>query len=279
MTFVKIILLVFISIIGWSKSVDGTMSQVDCRDNSLSESCICGYDQDSDFLIMECQNPLDGSASRLPDIPARTIMSSNSLMQWPVIPDSYKKRAIVLVLSENRISSIGDLTNLEELKLLNVSFNSIKKIDSRISSLNELVMLDLSGNLIESIDFGDFVPNANKATLGKDEQIFSKLQFLFILGNQIKDINSLDLLFIGMPFINALFLDNNKIRGIDVDLTQQSLNVISKAKQATTQNKTYLKAYVLILNFIFRKNFFLFVKFLDYPRQVNTDFTWASVTT
>jgi len=165
-------------------------------------------------------------------------------MEWPVIPDTYKKRAIALVLSENRISSIGDLTNLQELKLLNVSFNSLKKIDSQISKLNELIMLDATGNQLETIDFGDFVPNVNKATLGKGEQIFSKLQFLFLLGNQIKTINSVDLMFIGMPFINALFLDNNKIRAIDVDLTQQSLNVISKAKQATAQNKTYLKAYV-----------------------------------
>jgi Leucine-rich repeat (LRR) protein len=244
MTFFKIIILAFISITGWSKSVNAAMSQVDCRDNALSESCICGYDQDSDFLIMECQSPLEAGSSKLPDIPARTIMCSNSLMEWPVIPDTYKKRAIALVLSENRISSIGDLTNLQELKLLNVSFNSLKKIDSQISKLNELIMLDATGNQLETIDFGDFVPNVNKATLGKGEQIFSKLQFLFLLGNQIKTINSVDLMFIGMPFINALFLDNNKIRAIDVDLTQQSLNVISKAKQATAQNKTYLKAYV-----------------------------------
>ena len=102
-------------------------------------------------------------------------------------------------------------------------------------------MLDLSGNLIEEINFGDFVPNLNKTTWNKDsEQIFSKLELLVLYGNQIKFIYGLDSLFIGMPFIKALFLDYNKIKTVDVDMSKQSLNIISKAKQALAQNKTYL---------------------------------------
>lgn len=244
MEFFEINIFIFIVVIFTTKSTNAAMAQVDCRDNSLSENCICGFDQDQELLLMECQNPLDGSMSKLPDIPASIVFSSNSLMQWPTIPASYKKKVKGLILCENRISSIGDLKNLEHLKVLNLSFNSIKKIDSSIARLNDLFMLDLSVNLIEEINFGDFVPNLNKSTWTKDsEPIFSNLQFLFLYGNQIKFIDKLDLLFIGLPFINALFLDNNKIKTLDADVSQHSLNIISKAKQALAQNKTYLKSF------------------------------------
>ena len=117
MIFKKFKILIYILVTVSIKTANGTMAQVDCRDNLLSESCICGLDQESDFLLMECQNPLDGTSSKLPDIPARTVISSNSLMQWPAIPASYKKKTLALILSENRISSIGDLKNLDQLKL------------------------------------------------------------------------------------------------------------------------------------------------------------------
>lgn len=224
-----------------AKPTNGSMAEVDCRDESLSESCKCGLDTELDLLLMECQNPLDGTSSKMPDIPARTVISSNSLMQWPAIPASYKKKTLALILSENRISSIGDLKNLDQLKLLNLSFNALKNIDSSLSKLTELIMLDLSGNAIEEINFGDFVPNLNKTTWNKDA-IFSKLQFLFLYNNQIKFIYNVDLLFIGMPFVDALFLDYNKIKSVDVDMSKQSLNIISKAKQALAQNKTYLNS-------------------------------------
>jgi Leucine-rich repeat (LRR) protein len=256
MKFSKINILIFILVIVFNrKRVSADVAQVNCRDKFLDENCVCEYDKDSDLLLMKCQNPLDGASSKLPDIPAEKIVSLYSFLKWPKIPESYKKKADILILSQNRISAIGDLDNLEKLRYLNLSFNFIKRIDSSIAKLVELIILDVSSNLIETINFGDFIPNINKTTWTKNEQIFSKLQYLFLDGNQIKYIYKLDLMFIGMPFVNALFLDNNKIQTLDVNVSQQALNIISKANQAIVQNKTYMKTFVYFFkHFCFNLN-------------------------
>ena len=169
-----------------AKPTNGSMAEVDCRDESLSESCKCGLDTELDLLLMECQNPLDGTSSKMPNIPARTVISSNSLMQWPKIPASFKKKTLSLILSRNRISSIGDLKNLEALQFLNVSHNQITKIDSSIASLKELYLLDLSFNLLEEVHFEDFVLHSDQNTFEPKKEIFSHLNVLLLNGNRIK---------------------------------------------------------------------------------------------
>ena len=197
--------IIFVSMIGLTcfALANATLTQIDCKDTQLNDNCVCAFDQDQNLLVMECQNLLDATSSKLPDVKAQTVIVQGSFSSWPVVPASYNYTK-AMALSENKLTSIGDLSNLINLKYLNLSYNEIKKIGPSLATLKELVMLDLSMNYLEELHFENFIFSTEKNTLNKDgnDAIFSKLQYLFIYGNLIKTIYNLDLMFIGMFMIN-----------------------------------------------------------------------------
>ena len=88
-------------------------------------------------------------------------------------------------------------------------------------------ILDLRYNLIEAIKFADFVSLEN---------IFSSLRVLLLAGNLIKEVFSVDLLFIAMPRLTSITIPN---------LSTHLLHIIDKISQSAT----YLDQYVVLGNF------------------------------
>ncbi len=221
------------------KGNNGTFNKIDCNDSELNTICQCAYDDTQDYIIMACQSILDASLNRLPPIAGTVVRVINSYDRWPIIPAAAIK-TFALFLSENQIDSIGDLKNLAKLQYFNMSHNQIRKIDSSISTLTELYLLDVSFNLIEDFRFEDLVPNSDKNTFDS-EPIFSKLKYLILNGNRIKQIYNFDLVFTAMPVCNFVTLDLNMITNLDVTgLSHQSHNVIDKIKEALKTNSSFL---------------------------------------
>ena len=214
---------------------------VDCKDNDFNKFCQCIYNNTKDTLIMTCNSTLEDSLHKLPLFSVVDVIVFNSYDHWPMIPVEYLN-TYYLTLSYNKIESIGDLTHLDNLKFLNVSRNRISKIDKSLTMLKELIAIDLCYNLLEEIHFEDLVIDSDKDTFDPNrDQIFSKLKILLLVGNRIKQIYNLDLAFVGMPLLNMLAMDDNRLTSVEVnDLSQQSLNVIKKAKQAIQTNATYM---------------------------------------
>ena len=225
------------------KGNNGTFNKIDCNDSELSKICQCAYDDTQDYLIMACPTILDASLNRLPPITGTVVRVINSYDRWPIIPAAAIK-TFALFLSENQIDSIGDLKNLAKLQYFNMSHNQIRKIDSSISTLTELYLLDLSFNLIEDFHFEDLVPKSDKNTYDS-EPIFSKLKYMILNGNRIKQIYNFDLVFTAMPVCNFITLDLNMISNLDVNgLSQQSHNVIDKIKEALKTNNSFLDVFL-----------------------------------
>ena len=223
------------------KENEAIFIKTDCNDNDLNAMCQCAFDDTQDYLIMVCQSILDSSMSKLPPLSASVIRIVNTFDHWPAIP-TQTKNTLALFLSENQIDSIGSLENIEQLQYLNLSHNLIKKVDSSLSTLKELYFLDLSNNLLEEFRFENVVPNLDQTTyISTNDQIFSKLRILILSANKIKQVFNFDLLFTSMPICNVVVFDVNSLTYVDVpSLSNHSINVISKIKQALAKNSSYL---------------------------------------
>ena len=221
---------------------DAKYAQIDCKENELNYYCECNYEDTQDFLEMNCKSILEASQNRLPSYSVGVIKVTNAYDRWPSIPTEYKK-TLYLFLSENQIDSIGDLTYLDNLQYLNLSHNKISKIDKSLTKLKELFVLDLSYNLLDEIHFDDLVIDCDNDTFDPNkDQIFSKLKILLLNGNRIKQIYNFDLAFVGMPLLSMFSIEFNNLTRVEVTgLSQQSLNVIKKAKQALETNATYME--------------------------------------
>jgi hypothetical protein len=222
----------------------GDFIKINCRNKELdANGCACHFENSLNFSVLECLSMLPSNLNVLPSLPGNILRVINSFDRWPIIPVEAKNK-IILILSENQIDTIDDLTNLENLEFFNISYNKIKKIDSSLSSLQKLSVLDLSFNLFEEFHFEDLVPNVDKNSFNLTQPIFSSLSFLFLNGNQIKQILNFDLVFVAMPLCNFVVLNDNILTSLDVYvLSQQSLNVIEKVKQALVINDSYLDIF------------------------------------
>ena len=215
--------------------------KVGCNDYELSINCQCYLDNLQNNLEMKCNSMLNSLMNKLPAYSVATLKVINSFNEWPKIPHACKN-TIALILGDNQIKSIGDLTNLAALQFLNLSNNRISKIESSIGKLKQLHLLDLSFNLLEVIHFENFIINSDRYYYEPANEIFSKLECLLLNGNRIKQIYNLDTAFIGMPILSILQLDSNMIKTVEIPyLSQHSLNIIFKAKQALSKNSTYLQ--------------------------------------
>ena len=144
-------LLCILAIIVENKAT-GKILLIDCLFDN--KECECGNELSQNYSLMICQSILEPNQNRLPSLPGYIQRAINAFDRWPIIPLDAKTKG-GLLLSENQIDSIGDLTNLDNLEYLNISHNQITKINSSMSSLQKLSLLDLSYNLIEEFNFAD----------------------------------------------------------------------------------------------------------------------------
>jgi len=208
-----------------------------------ANGCDCFFDNNENYSVLACPSTLAPNLNLLPSLPGNILKVIHSFDRWPIIPVGAKSK-IALILSENKIDSIGDLTNLENLEFFKISHKKISKIDSSFTRLQKLAVLDLSYNLFEAFHFEDLVPNADSNSFDFTQPVFSSLKFLFLNGNQIKQIFNFDLVFVAMPLCNFVFLNHNMLTSLDVFvLSQQSQNVIEKVKQAWSINDSFLDIF------------------------------------
>jgi len=222
----------------------GDLTGINCGNKVLSEyGCVCDFDESHKFSVLDCPLMLASNPNVLPSLPGNELKVFNAFDGWPKIPVDAESK-IVIDFSGNQIDSIGDLTNLDNLEYLNISYNRIKSINSSISILKKLSLLDLSYNLIEKFHFKDLVPNTDKNSFDYSQPIFGSLEYLSLKGNQIKQIFNFDLVFVAMPLCNFVILSDNMLTSLDVNvLSQQSQNVIEKVKQALVINDSYLDIF------------------------------------
>jgi len=173
----------------------GDFSRINCRNKELdANGCACHFEESLQFSVLFCQSILASNLNVLPSLPGNVLRVINAFDRWPIIPVDSKSK-IALILDENQIESIGDLTNLDNLEYLNISHNRITKINSSMSFLQKLSYFDLSYNFIEKFHFEDLVPNTDKNSFDSTQPIFSSLEYLFLHENQIKQIFNFDLVF------------------------------------------------------------------------------------
>lgn len=219
-----------------SPNVNCKASKVDCKDAALTKSCTCVYDDQNSLMQMTCNSYLADSSSKLPEIAAGMVSIKKAYNKWPAISKTFQKTAFFDV-SLNKIDSIGDLSNLIAVQYMNLSLNAITKVNPDICKLANLFVLDLSYNQIEVLKFEDFVCETTSNKLNKNTNyLFSNLEYLFLIGNKIKQILRLDLIFVAMPLLTELELAGNEITSINVnDLSVNSYNVLAKLKAVIDQ--------------------------------------------
>ena len=207
--------------------------KLDCNDAELTKLCECVMDVQNNYMVqIECSSYLSNESNKLPDLQAQTVSAKKAYTKWPAVPKSYLK-VVTLDLSINKITKIGDLTNLKNLQFLNISFNLLDEINPAICTLRDLYALDLSFNLLQVLKMENFVCETDSSVLStKTNYIFSNLEYLFLLGNKIKQINNLDLLIVGMPILSSFDISFNQIKEINVSkLSVNSINVMKKLNQ------------------------------------------------
>ena len=219
-----------------SPNVNCKSSKVDCKDAALTKSCTCFYEDQNSIMQMTCNSYLPDSSSKLPEIEAGMVSVKKAYNKWPAISKTYQKTAL-FDLSVNKIDSIGDLSNLLAVQYMNLSINSITKVNPDICKLFDLYVLDLSYNQIEVLRMEDFVCETTSNKLNKNTNyLFSNLEYLFLVGNKIKQILRLDLIFVAMPLLAEFELAGNEIASINVnDLSVNSYNVLAKVKSVIDQ--------------------------------------------
>jgi hypothetical protein len=187
-------------------------------------------------MQMSCSSFLPDTSSKLPEIAATMVSVKKAYNKWPVISKTFQKTAL-LDLSVNKIDTIGDMSNLVSLQFLNISINSLTSVNPDICKLSNLYVLDLSFNLIETLRMEDFVCETTSNKLNKTTNyLFSNLEYLFLVGNKIKQILRLDLIFVAMPVLTELELAGNKITSINInDLSVNSYNVLAKVRSVIDQ--------------------------------------------
>jgi len=218
------------------------VTKVDCADPELAKACVCVLDDQRDMIQIGCGNYLSDENNKLPDLPAQIVSAKKAYTRWPDVPKSYVNTGL-LDLSINKIQKIGDLTNLKNLQYFNISFNLLTEINPQICTLKDLYVLDLSYNALEILYMEDFVCETDTSVFNTTSNyLFSNLEYVFLIGNKIKEINNLDLLLVGMPIISEFEISFNQIKHINIsEVSVNSKNVIEKMNQVikTYNNREY----------------------------------------
>lgn len=181
---------------------------------NISYNCSCFYKSEENMLNIECRSFDDLNTLIFPDFDFQSIHIENAFSKWPKIPNAFSTLSS-LNMGNNRIESIGNLNNLFNLQFLNMSFNLIEQLSPTICILQNLVSLDLSYNKIEFINFKSFFCFANYHVKT------SSIEYLYLQGNQIKDLFYLDYFLFGFIFVKHMNMSHNKISKIEIgNITQ-----------------------------------------------------------
>ena len=225
---------------------------IDCLLQSIRNNCICkinnlnlmkiacsSYEEDVTYIIEE--NYVNG------------IYAIDSFTKWPMFKSKFKKLDYI-DFSFNKIESIGDINNIQNLKYLNLSYNLISQVNSNICMLKRLQYLDLSNNELEAFHFDYFFCNKSSAT---------RLKYLNLMGNKIKYLFSLDLVFIGLSSLKTLDLRFNKLSEIEInELSNSSIRLLEKFKSDSLKKSDVLEKFMKnsTTHFYLTNNFFLSIK-------------------
>ena len=205
-----------------------TEYNIDCNDTDLNKRCECKIDADySNLLLIECSSYLKESVNKLPELNSTidAVKISNSLIEWPLIPMSWAN-VTYLDLSNNKIDSIGDVSNVLSIGQLNASSNLIKSIDSSLCRLERLWLIDLSFNLIETFYVDDFICGSSVDMMGN---YLSFLEYIYLVGNQIKQIYRIEVMFFSMPILTVLDLRYNQLTSVAIaEISIHSKNILGK---------------------------------------------------
>ena len=225
-----------------STKVLSKVSKLDCNDAELTKACVCVMDDQRNLVQIGCSNYLPENSNKLPDLPAQIVSAKKAYTRWPDVPKSYVNTGL-LDLSVNKIPRIGDLTNLKNLQYFNISFNLLDEINPEICVLKDLYVLDLSYNMLEVLKMESFVCETDSGVFNTTTNyLFSNLEYVFLIGNKIKQINNLDLMIVGMPILSTFDISFNQIKEINVSqVSVNSMNVIEKMNQVikTYNNREY----------------------------------------
>ena len=208
------------------------VKNVDCQDPGLNKSCKCYLNEEESIVSMTCYTYLT-SLKKMPDFSVESVIIHIAYTDWPEASESFLK-TIYLDLSLNQIMFMSDLLYYRNLIFLNMSYNHLMEVNPDICKLIGLKVLDLSNNQLSVLNMQDFVCESYTSLFNaSNNYIVSDLEVLYIAGNRIKFIDSLDLLFFGMPILRRLDLSFNQLKIINVtELSDNSKNVINKTKFA-----------------------------------------------
>ena len=200
------------------------------------------YEEDVTYIIEE--NDVNGIYG---------VYAIDSFTKWPMFKSKFRKLEYI-DFSFNKIESIGDLNNIQKLKYLNLSYNLISQVNPNMCMLKRLQYLDLSNNELEAFHFDYFFCNKSSAT---------RLKYLNLMGNKIKYLFSLDLVFIGLPSLKTLDLRFNKLSEIEInELSNSSIRLLEKFKSYRLNKSDVLEKFMKnsTTHFYLTNNFFLSIK-------------------
>ena len=168
---------------------------VDCNDSSLNtQSCVCVLSgpkpRPTESMTCSVGYITNSSLNKLPGLSASVPFSveiSNTYTVFPIVPVSYLS-LYNLNLQNNKIPSLGDLTNLANLSTFSLRNNLITELTPHLGCvLTKCRQMDLSFNRLETVSFENFVCYSNTSSLSSNNlYVFSSLQALMLTGNLIK---------------------------------------------------------------------------------------------
>lgn len=207
------LILIFLLSLSINKSI-ALRNVIYCEDDSLKEYCECSIDKDLFFEIFICRKYLPLEFNTFPALNKQVIgfKLQNGFKKWPKAIK--QENFSYLDLSFNQIQSIGDVSKLSNLVKLNLSHNLLEQFNPNYCDISLIYILDLSFNSIEFVSFKNFIC----ITINS---VSTNLYILMLQNNRIKQVDSLDLIFIGMENLYYLNMSSNL-------LTNLSISSISK---------------------------------------------------
>lgn len=117
-----------------------------------------------------------------------------------------------LVASNNQLTQIPAqmFAHLKDMMHIDFSYNQIEKIDpSTFAGLGSLEFLNLSHNAINTIDENTFRDTGNLTSLLHAFDHLTKLKYLFLSHNHLKEVNALDVTL--LPELKLLDIRYNEL--------------------------------------------------------------------
>ena len=168
-----------------------TTTIVSCNDNFLaSQNCPCSIKSSVEYMSCNGSFLTNSTQNNLPGLNANVPLGveiANTYTMFPTVPISYLPLTN-LNLKNNKIPSLGDLTNLPNLLTFFMGYNLISELTPQLGcALTQCERMDFSYNRLETIYLEDFVCDTNTNMLNTTSNyVFSSLHVLILTGNSIK---------------------------------------------------------------------------------------------